>query len=48
MFRVWIDGEDIENKSYCVYSDKTYESGYILDSKIGKLKVLLILTSAND
>ena len=39
-FRVWIDGEDTENKSYCTPSDKTYEPGYLLDPKIKNLKVI--------
>ena len=37
-YRIWID-EAIESSSYCNPSDDTYETGYLLDPSIRKLRV---------
>lgn len=39
-FRIWLD-EDIQNKSYVVAEDRTYENGFIVDPLINVLKVIL-------
>jgi len=41
-YRIWLD-EDIQNKSYVVAEDKTYENGYLIDPLINVLKVLFII-----
>ena len=37
-FRIWLD-EDLQNRSYVMAEDNTYENGYLMDPAINVLKV---------
>ena len=39
-YRIWLD-ENIQNKSYVVAEDKTYENGFLIDPSVHVLKVFL-------